>query len=131
MASSQELHIKTGGIIPEIAAREQIKCMMPVIKETMQQCNNVTMHNIDAIAVTIGPGLIGSLLVGVETAKTLAYLWKKPIVPVNHLLAHVYANWLNTDPLSLRGVKRRGNLSRMRETQTSCEILLPIKSGSE
>src|SRR6185436_4619772 len=86
-ASSADLHAKTGGVIPEFAAREQIKSILPVIKEAL-------VADIDAIAVTIGPGLIGSLLVGVETAKTLSYLWKKPIIPVNHLVGHIYANWL-------------------------------------
>lgn len=87
VASSVEIHQKTGGIIPEVAAREQVRCIIPVIKEALTS-------KIDAIAVTIGPGLIGSLLVGIETAKTLAYVWKKPIIPVNHLQAHLYANWL-------------------------------------
>ncbi len=89
LASSIELHQKTGGIIPEVAAREQLKCIIPVIEEALQKTKKV-----DAIAVTIGPGLIGSLLVGTETAKTLTYTWKKPIVPINHLQAHLYANWL-------------------------------------
>lgn len=103
VASSVELHAKTGGVIPEIAAREQLKCMLPVLSEALQRAN--TNHaEIDTIAVTVGPGLIGSLLVGIETAKTLAYFWKKPIIPVNHLLAHIYANWLDdsgpTGPLN-------------------------------
>jgi len=70
-----------------VAAREQVRCIIPIIKEALTS-------KIDVIAVTIGPGLIGSLLVGIETAKTLAYVWKKPIIPVNHLQAHLYANWL-------------------------------------
>jgi len=94
LASSLSLHSKTGGIIPETAAREQIKYIIQVINEAIEQCNNLTINGIDAIAVTIGPGLIGSLLVGVETAKTLSYIWKKPIIPVNHLIGHIYANWL-------------------------------------
>ncbi len=105
VSSSKDLHTKTGGIIPEVAAREQVKCMIPVINETMKpfdsaqgkQCNNATIEKIDAIAVTIGPGLIGSLLVGVETAKTIVYLTGKPIIPVNHVLAHLYANWLDVE----------------------------------
>jgi N6-L-threonylcarbamoyladenine synthase len=96
IASSQELHLKTGGIIPEVAAREQVKCIIPIINRAIEQSESRT---IDALAVTIGPGLIGSLLVGVETAKTLAFLWNKPIVPVNHLMAHVYANWLRPQDL--------------------------------
>lgn len=95
VSSSKELHNKTGGVIPEVAAREQVKCMIPVLNETIHQCSNVTMENIDAIAVTVGPGLIGSLLVGVETAKTIAYVDNKPIIPVNHIFAHIYANFLD------------------------------------
>ena len=104
VASSVELHQKTGGIIPEVAAREQLKCIIPVIEEAIRETQDarrktshlsrISYHDIDALAVTVGPGLIGSLLVGVETAKTLAYVWQKPIVPINHLQAHLYANWL-------------------------------------
>src|SRR6516164_5877463 len=72
LATSLELHAKTGGIIPEQAAREQVKYILPVIKESFEKAK-LTTHEIDAIAVTYGPGLIGSLLVGVETAKTLAF----------------------------------------------------------
>lgn len=87
VASSQDLHAKYGGIIPDKAAREQLKSMLPVIKEAM-------VADFDAIAVTVGPGLIGSLLIGVETAKALAFAWNKPLIPVNHLVGHIYANWL-------------------------------------
>ena len=94
VASSVNLHKKTGGIVPEIAAREQLKYIIPVIEQTLGKRINRKQPSIDALAVTVGPGLIGSLLIGVETAKTLAYLWQKPIVPVNHLQAHLYANFL-------------------------------------
>src|SRR5258708_1782097 len=94
VASSQDMHAKTGGVIPENAAREQVKSIVPVIEEGLKIAK-LKIENLDAIAVTVGPGLIGSLLVGVETAKTLSYLWKKPIIPVNHLIGHIYANWLN------------------------------------
>ncbi len=93
VASSIALHQKTGGIIPEVAAREQIKSIIPMVEEAIKEG-----QEIEAIAVTVGPGLIGSLLVGVETAKTLAYVWQKPIIPVNHLQAHLYANWFNNQP---------------------------------
>ena len=93
VSSSLILHSKTGGVIPDIAAREQLKFIIPVIKEAFEK-SKLKRGDIDAIAVTKGPGLIGSLLIGVETAKTLAYLWNKPIIPVNHLLGHIYANWL-------------------------------------
>ena len=88
IASSLPLHARTGGIIPEVAARQQIEYIIPVIEKVIKN------EKIDAIAVTIGPGLIGSLLIGVETAKTLAFAWNKPIIPVNHLLGHIYANFI-------------------------------------
>lgn len=105
VASSQSMMAKYGGVIPEQAAREQLKSIIPVIAEALSQAfPNYTPNTkyyippIDAIAVTYGPGLIGSLLVGVETAKTLSIIWNKPLIPINHLLAHFYANWVNGTP---------------------------------
>lgn len=95
ISSSLALHSKTGGVIPDIAAREQLKFIIPVIETALKKAK-LKIKDLDAIAVTQGPGLIGSLLIGVETAKTLAYLWNKPIIPVNHLFGHIYANWLET-----------------------------------
>ena len=103
VASSLSLHSKTGGIIPDIAAREQVKYIIPVLESAIKEASGGKMVNdqwsivnkIDAIAVTVGPGLIGSLLIGVETARTLSYLWKKPIIPVNHLIGHIYANFIS------------------------------------
>ena len=92
VASSRDLQAKWGGVVPEQAARKQVESIIPVITEALSVSSKKT--TIDAIAVTVGPGLIGPLLVGVETAKTLSYLWNKPIIPVNHLLGHIYANWI-------------------------------------
>lgn len=102
ITSSLNLHKKTGGIIPEIAAREQIKYILPVIEEALKKGLSVkkALNSIDTIAVTVGPGLIGSLLVGVETAKTLSLVWNKPIIPVNHLYGHIYANFISENPKS-------------------------------
>ncbi|MGI6278293.1 MAG: tRNA (adenosine(37)-N6)-threonylcarbamoyltransferase complex transferase subunit TsaD [Patescibacteria group bacterium] len=102
-ASSEELHQKTGGIVPESAAREQLSCMIPVLEEALIKfCPNTkpqkVLEKIDTLAVTFGPGLIGSLLVGVETAKTLSLVTGKPLVPVNHLEAHIFGNWLGKNP---------------------------------
>ncbi|MBU1327163.1 tRNA (adenosine(37)-N6)-threonylcarbamoyltransferase complex transferase subunit TsaD [Patescibacteria group bacterium] len=116
VASSSAMHEKYGGIVPEVAAREQLKCVIPVIIEALKPLKtgvNVSMFqcindSIDAIAVTVGPGLIGSLLTGVETAKTIAYVTDKPIIPVNHVLAHMYANFL--EPLSCHS-REDGNLT--------------------
>jgi len=97
VASSEEMHVKTGGIVPEVASREQLKSIIPVIDDVFAKLSitNYQITNfIDAVAVTVGPGLVGSLLVGVETAKALAYAWNKPIIPMNHLVAHLYANFV-------------------------------------
>jgi len=88
VASSSAMHEKYGGIVPEVASREQLKCIIPTVTEATK---NIPY---DALAVTVGPGLIGSLLIGVETAKAIAFVTKKPIIPVNHVLAHIYANFL-------------------------------------
>ncbi len=98
LASSLLLHAKTGGVIPEVAAREQVRFIIPVIDEALKVLGknlDEQKKSLDAIAVTYGPGLIGSLLVGVETAKTLSYVLQKPIIPVNHLFGHIYANWID------------------------------------
>jgi len=86
-------HKKYGGVVPEIAARMHLENMLPVVEQALDESKK-TPKQIDKIAVTVGPGLVTSLLVGVETAKNLAYAWRKPIVGVNHLKAHLYANWL-------------------------------------
>jgi N6-L-threonylcarbamoyladenine synthase len=102
-ASSEKIHQKTGGIIPESAAREQLSFIIPVLEKTLAQFQpklkpQKALERIDALAVTYGPGLIGSLLVGVETAKALSLVTAKPLVPVNHLEAHIFANWLEKPP---------------------------------
>jgi N6-L-threonylcarbamoyladenine synthase len=96
VATSLPLHEATGGIVPEVAAREQVKSIIPVIQKAFSDANT-TGAELDAIAVTVGPGLIGSLLVGVETAKGMALAFNKPLIPINHVLAHVYANWVRGD----------------------------------
>lgn len=97
LATSLVLQSNFGGVIPEQAAREQLKSIIPVIKKSLKEAN-LKLEDIDAIAVTVGPGLIGSLLVGVETAKSLACSLGKPLIKVNHLLAHFYALWATVQP---------------------------------
>lgn len=99
VASSQELHVMTGGIVPEVAAREQVKAIIPVIAAAFKEAN-CDSKDIDFIAVTIGPGLIGSLLIGVETAKALCFALNKPLIAVNHLVGHIYANFINHPDLA-------------------------------
>ena len=85
------IHKEYGGVVPEIASREHVKNITIIIDECLKQAG-LAMDDITAIAVTYGPGLVGSLLVGVEAAKTLAYVNNKPLVPVNHMSGHIYAN---------------------------------------
>jgi len=105
VASQVELHARYGGIFPEIASRAHIEAIVPVIERAMQG-----FDDLDAVAVTYGPGLAGSLLVGVNAAKGLALGRNLPLVGVNHLEAHIYAHWLEVEsegaasPLPLAGV---------------------------
>jgi len=93
VASQIDIHKKYGGVVPEVAARAHIEQIIPVIQEALVQAN-ISEKELDRIAVTFGPGLVGSLVVGVETAKALALSWKKPLFPINHLEGHIYANFI-------------------------------------
>lgn len=95
ISSQIELHRAHGGVVPELAARGQVTAILPVVREALAQAR-MTPDDIDAVAYTQGPGLAGSLLVGVNVAKTYAYALGKRTIPVNHLEGHVYANWLHT-----------------------------------
>ena len=92
LVSSQiNVHTKFGGVVPEVASRIHVENISTVVTEALHQAD-LTMDDIDAIAFTQGPGLIGSLHVGVQAAKTLAWQYHKPLVPVNHMTGHIYAN---------------------------------------
>lgn len=92
--SQIDIHQKYGGVVPEIASRHHIEAVYPVINEALDKAN-VTLEDIEVIAVAYGPGLVGSLLVGVGAAKALAFATKKPLVGVNHIEGHIYANFLD------------------------------------
>ena len=89
--SQIDIHTLYGGVVPEIASRNHIKDIVFVIDKCLKDVQ-LTMEDINAIAVTYGPGLVGSLLVGIEAAKTLAYIHDKPLIPVHHIRSHIYAN---------------------------------------
>lgn len=93
-----DIHKVYGGVVPEIASRKHIESIDYVVEEALKEAN-VTFQDIDAIAVTYGPGLVGALLVGVSFAKGLAYSLKKPLVPVHHIRGHITANFLNKSEL--------------------------------
>ena len=89
--SQIDIHKSYGGVVPEIASRSHAESITIVLEEVLTKAN-VTMDEIDAVAVTYGPGLIGSLLVGLIAAKTIAYIYDKPLIPVHHIAGHIYAN---------------------------------------
>jgi len=89
--SQMDTHAKFGGVVPEIASRMHIESITLVLEECLKKAG-MTMDSIDAIAVTYAPGLIGCLLIGVTFASTLSYIYNKPLVPVHHIIGHIYAN---------------------------------------
>ncbi len=99
VSSQVALHARYGGVVPNLAAREHEKNIIPVITQALTQAG-VTSDTIDAIAVTHGPGLIPALIVGVSAAKTLAFLWRKPLLGIHHIEGHIYANAL-ADPRAM------------------------------
>lgn len=93
IASQIKIHRKTHGVVPEVAAREHILKIIPVIKKALRDAS-IKLDNIDAIAVTTEPGLISSLLVGINTANAISLMLNKPLIEINHIEAHIYANFL-------------------------------------
>lgn len=91
VSSQIEVHQKYGGVMPEIASRLHLENIGVVLKESLEKAN-IKIEDIDAVAVTRGPGLIGALHVGLQAAKTIALLYNKPLIPVHHLTGHIYAN---------------------------------------
>ena len=115
VSSQIAIHQKYGGVVPEVAAREHVLNILPVVNKALEKTDLTPRppllirrgggakrrrrgFGIDAIAVTIGPGLITSLMVGVETAKTLAYAWQVPVIGINHIEGHIYANFIGANP---------------------------------
>ena len=96
VSSQIDIHKSYGGVVPEIASREHVKNITFVIEECLNKAN-MKIEDVDAIAITYGPGLIGSLLVGLEAAKTLAFIYDKPLIPVHHIAGHIYANSLEKE----------------------------------
>ena len=92
-----ELHARYGGVVPELASRQHVEAMVPVLDEALERAG-CTLREIDAVAVTTGPGLAGALLVGTNAAKAIAYARGLPLVAVNHLEGHIYAAWLADAP---------------------------------
>jgi len=97
ISSQIAIHQKYGGVVPEIAAREHVLNILPVINEALIKAK-INHEKIDLLAVTKGPGLITSLITGIETIRTLAYTWNKPILEINHIEGHIYSTFINHLP---------------------------------
>jgi N6-L-threonylcarbamoyladenine synthase len=98
IASQVEIHARYGGVVPEVASRQHILSIIPILEKAMSDAGT-TWKDLSAIAVTIGPGLAGSLLVGVNAAKAIALAHGLPLIGVNHLEGHIYANWLDNQSI--------------------------------
>lgn len=102
VSSQIKLHAKWGGVVPTLAAREHLKNLAPVMNLALEEAGfrkpADLAKKVDLIGVTQGPGLIPALLMGVNFAKSLSYIWKKPLIPVNHMEAHLYTSWIEAKP---------------------------------
>lgn len=116
VSSQIALHAQYGGVVPNLAAREHVRNIIPVIEEALSNAQ-LTSNDIDVIGVTQGPGLIPALLIGVSAAKTLALAWEKPLLGINHLEGHIYANCLS------------GTKGEFKEVQLPFPLLALIVSG--
>jgi len=154
VSSQIEIHKKYGGVVPEVAAREHVVNILLVISEALERANltptplkphptlskfgegrskSGVRRGLDVIAVTVGPGLITSLLVGVETAKTLAYVWQLPVVAVNHIEGHIYANFIKPPypplPARLASQSEAGRQGGRQRTIKFPAVILTVSGG--
>ena len=125
VSSQVKLHAQWGGVVPNLAAREHLKNILPVIEESLIRAK-INSQKIDLISVTQGPGLIPALLIGVSTAKTLSYLWKKPLIGIHHIEGHIYANFIDS-PHPTLSLRRRGTKGEVKKM--SFPVLCLVVSG--
>jgi N6-L-threonylcarbamoyladenine synthase len=116
IASQVSVHARYGGIVPEVASRRHLESLLPVIEESMSEAG-CGWCDLAAIAVTVGPGLSGSLLVGLNTAKAISFARDLPLVGVSHLEAHIYANWLDVDGSGVAPPRFHARAHRFRRPQ--------------
>ncbi|MDD4332504.1 MAG: tRNA (adenosine(37)-N6)-threonylcarbamoyltransferase complex transferase subunit TsaD [Patescibacteria group bacterium] len=144
VSSQIEIHKKYGGVVPEVAAREHVLNILPVINEALEKtdlspqppllikrgvASRASRGEVDAIAVTTGPGLITSLIVGVETAKTLACAWNIPLISINHIEGHIYANFIGENSkLQIPNYKQISN-SKIQNPKVKFPVLILTVSG--
>lgn len=128
VSSQVKLHAKWGGVVPNLAAREHVKNIVPIFKLALKNAG-VSMQDIDFIAVTEGPGLIPALMVGNNFAKTLAYLWGKPLIGIHHIEGHIYANFvreMTNDKFQMTKAKK---LMTLKANEAIFPVLCLVVSG--
>lgn len=118
IASQIKIHAPHGGVVPELASRAHLQRLTPMIEDSLKSAG-LTLEDVDAIAVTQGPGLIGALLIGVETGKALAYAADKPLIAVHHIAAHLYAPFLRGEGPKMRNIVVDGAEARAGETAST------------
>jgi N6-L-threonylcarbamoyladenine synthase len=128
VASQIDIHRAYGGVFPEVASRQHVFDIMPVVRAAIQEAG-ISWDNLDALAVTRGPGLAGSLLVGVNTAKAAAWARDLPIVAVNHLEGHLYSNWLDEGDKIVPSAITRPSPAELDATGKAFPLLVLIVSG--
>jgi len=128
VASQVAVHAATGGIVPEVAARQQLRWIIPTLEAALSEAG-VGWDGLDAVAVTYGPGLIGSLLVGVNLAKGLAASHALPLVPVNHIEGHIYANWLTDAPAADAAASQAPEAQEVLPPEPPFPLLCLVVSG--
>ncbi|MEO8971622.1 MAG: tRNA (adenosine(37)-N6)-threonylcarbamoyltransferase complex transferase subunit TsaD [Ktedonobacteraceae bacterium] len=131
VASQAEIHNRYGGVVPEVASRQQLATIIPVIETALTEAH-CTWDDIDAIAATYGPGLAGSLLVGLTAGKTIALARNLPFIGINHLEAHIYANWLHKtgEPDTPSAADTPGNLPDYQEGDPVFPLICLVISGA-
>ena len=128
VSSQVKLHAKWGGVVPNLAAREHVKNFPKLLKMALDEAK-ITPDKIDLIATTNGPGLIPALMVGVNYAKTLSYLWEKPLLGIHHIEGHIYANFVGISNSEFRILNKNTSIKTVKEDTPSIiqNSKLPLK----
>ncbi len=129
IASQIDIHQATGGVVPEVAAREHVLKVQPVIAEALQRAG-VALTEIEAFAVTRGPGLLSSLIIGYTAAATLASVYQKPLIPVHHVAGHIYSNWLDGQGEPVPGRSVNNADAEMQDSPTAPQFPIMILTVS-
>lgn len=131
VSSQIALHAPFGGVVPNLAAREHTKNIVPVVESALRE-SRASLNDIEAVAITAGPGLAPALQIGITAAKSLAYLWSKPLLPIHHIEGHIYANFIETDDqssVSINQQKPKNQTTKQQDNQIFPLLALVVSGG--